>query len=147
MHEWIAKGLANKKEICFAYQYNRIKKYTKWIFHYNLLRCYINHKSSDINTDKLLEKILTIKPLFVYILFTNEEELENRISKRRYNEYEFFNEKKIYKRENRLEISRNCNYIELYKSLIQLLEKKEINYNILDSTNPKFAKITYDKIY
>ena len=75
MNGWITKGLANKKEICFAYQYNRIKKYTKRIFHYNLLRCYANHNSSDINTDKLLEKILTIKPLFVYILFTNEEEL------------------------------------------------------------------------
>jgi hypothetical protein len=35
----------------------------------------------------------------------------------------------------------------LYKSLIKLLEKKEINYSILDSTNPKFTKITYDKIY
>ena len=147
MHEWIAKGLANKKEICFAYQYNIIKKYTTRIFHYNLLKCYEDNNSSDINTDKLLEKILTIKPLFVYILFTNEEELENRISKRRYNEYEFFNEKKTYKREKRLEISRNCNYIELYKSLIQLLEKKEINYSILNSTNPKFTKITYDKIY
>ena len=147
MYEWITKGLVNKKEICFAYQYNRIKKYTKRIFHYNLWRCYVNHNSSDINTDKLLEKILTIKPLFVYILFTNKEELENRISKRKYNEYEFFNEKKPYKREKQLEISRNCNYIELYKSLIQLLEKKEINYNILDSTNPKFTKITYDKIY
>jgi len=147
MHEWIAKGLANKKEICFAYQYNIIKKYTTRIFHYNLLKCCEDNNSSDINTDKLLEKILTIKPLFVYILFTNEEELENRISKRRYNEYEFFNKKKPYKREKRLEISRNCNYIELYKSLIQLLEKKEINYSILDSTNPKFTKITYDKIY
>ena len=147
MYEWITKGLVNKKEICFAYQYNRIKKYTKRIFHYNLLKCYEDNNSSDINTDKLLEKILTIKPLFVYILFTNEEELENRISRRRYNEYEFFNEKKLYKREKRLEISRNCNYIELYKSLIQLLEKKEINYSILDSTNPKFTEITYDKIY
>ena len=147
MHEWITKGLVNKKEICFAYQYNIIKKYTTRIFHYNLLKCYEHNNSSDINTDKLLEKILTIKPLFVYILFTNEEELENRISRRRYNEYEFFNEKKLYKREKRLEISRNCNYIELYKSLIQLLEKKEINYSILDSTNPKFTKITYDKIY
>tara|TARA_B110000908_G_scaffold137249_1_gene162825 strand:- start:248 stop:772 length:525 start_codon:yes stop_codon:yes gene_type:complete len=147
MNGWITKGLANKKEICFAYQYNRIKKYTKRIFHYNLLKCYEDNNSSNINTDKLLEKILTIKPLFVYILFTNEDELENRISKRRYNEYEFLNEKKPYKREKRLEISRNCNYIELYKSLIQLLEKKEINYSILDSTNPKFTKITYDKIY
>ena len=147
MYEWITKGLVNKKEICFAYQYNRIKKYTTRIFHYNLLKCYEDNNSSDINTDKLLEKILTTKPLFVYILFTNEEELEKRISKRRYNEYEFFNEKKPYKREKRLEISRNCNYIELYKSLIQLLEKKEINYSILDSTNPKFTKITYDKIY
>jgi len=147
IHEWIAKGLANKKEICFAYQYNIIKKYTTRIFHYNLLKCYEDNNSSDINTDKLLEKILTIKPLFVYILFTNEEELENRISKRRYNEYEFFHHKKAYKREKRLEISRNCNYIELYKSLIQLLERKEINYSILDSTKPKFTKITYDKIY
>ena len=147
MHEWITKGLVNKKEICFAYQYNIIKKYTTRIFHYNLLKCYEDNNSSDINTDKLLEKILTIKPLFVYILFTNEEELENRISKRRYNEYEFFNKKKPYKREKRLEISRNCNYIELYKSLIQLLERKEINYSILDSTKPKFTKITYDKIY
>jgi guanylate kinase len=147
MHEWITKGLVNKKEICFAYQYNIIKKYTTRIFHYNLLKCYEDNNSSDINTDKLLEKILTIKPLFVYILFTNEEELENRISRRRYNEYEFFNEKKLYKREKRLEISRNCNYIELYKSLIQLLEKKKINYSIFDSTNPKFTKITYDKIY
>jgi len=147
IHEWITKGLANKKEICFAYQYNIIKKYTTRIFHYNLLKCYEENNSSDINTDKLLEKILTIKPLFVYILFTNEEELENRISKRKYNEYEFFNEKKQYKREKRLEISRNCNYIELYKSLIQLLEKKKINYSILDSTNPKFTKITYEKIY
>ena len=147
MNKWITKGLVNKKEICFAYQYNIIKKYTTRIFHYNLLKCYEDNNSSDINTDKLLEKILTIKPLFVYILFTNKEELENRISKRKYNEYEFFNEKKPYKREKQLEISRNCNYIELYKSLIQLLEKKEINYSILDSTNPKFTKISYDKIY
>ena len=147
MHKWMTRGLVNKKEICFAYQYNIIKKYTTRIFHYNLLKCYEDNNSSDINTDKLLEKILTIKPLFVYILFTNEEELENRILKRRYNEYEFFNQKKAYKREKRLEISRNCNYIELYKSLIQLLERKEINYSILDSTNPKFTKITYDKIY
>ena len=101
MNGWITKGLANKKEICFAYQYNRIKKYTKRIFHYNLLKCYEDNNSSNINTDKLLEKILTIKPLFVYILFTNEDELENRISKRRYNEYEFLNEKKPYKRENK----------------------------------------------
>ena len=144
---WVAKGLADKKDICFAYQYNFIRKYSKRIFHYNLLRCYVNHNSSDINTDKLLEKILTIKPLFVYILFTNEKELEHRISKRKYNEYEFLNEKKPYKRKKRLEISRNCNYTELYKSLIQLLEKKGINYSILDSTNPKFSKITYDKIY
>jgi len=147
INEWISKGLANKKDICFAYQYNIIKKYTSRIFHYNLLKCYENNNSSDINTDKLLEKILTIKPLFVYILFTDEVELEERISKRKYNEYEFLNKKKPYKREKRLEISRKCNYNELYKSLIYLLEKKEINYNILDSTNPKFTKITYDKIY
>jgi len=147
MHEWITKGLVNKKEICFAYQYNIIKKYTTRIFHYNLLKCYEDNNSSDINTDKLLEKILTIKPLFVYILFTNEEELENRISRRRYNEYEFFNEKKLYKREKRLEISRNCNYIELYKSLIQLLEKQDVKYTILDTTKSKIKQITYDEIY
>ena len=147
MHEWIAKGLANKKEICFAYQYNIIKKYTTRIFHYNLLKCYEDNNSSDINTDKLLEKILTIKPLFVYILFTNEDELENRISKRRYNEYEFLNEKKPYKREKRLEISRNCNYIELYKSLIQLLEKQDVKYTILDTTKSKIKQITHEEIY
>jgi len=147
MHEWIAKGLANKKEICFAYQYNIIKKYTTRIFHYNLLKCYEDNNSSDINTDKLLEKILTIKPLFVYILFTNEKELEKRISKRRYNEYEFFNEKKPYKREKRLEISRNCNYIELYKSLIQLLEKQDVKYTILDTTKSKIKQITHEEIY
>ena len=54
MYEWITKGLANKKEICFAYQYNRIKKYTTRIFHYNLLKAYENNNSSDITTDKLL---------------------------------------------------------------------------------------------
>jgi tRNA A37 threonylcarbamoyladenosine biosynthesis protein TsaE len=75
MNEWISKGLVNKKEICFAYQYNIIKKYTTRISHYNLLKCYEDNNSSDINTDKLLEKILAIKPLFVYILFTNEEKL------------------------------------------------------------------------
>tara|TARA_B110000211_G_scaffold230206_1_gene289323 strand:- start:2908 stop:3285 length:378 start_codon:yes stop_codon:yes gene_type:complete len=75
MNEWISKGLVNKKEICFAYQYNIIIKYTTRIFHYNLLKCYEDNNSSDINTDKLLEKILVIKPLFVYILFTNEEKL------------------------------------------------------------------------
>ena len=147
MYEWITKGLVNKKEICFAYQYNRIKKYTTRIFHYNLLKCYENNNSSDINTDKLLEEILTIQPLFVCVLFTNEEELEHRISKRKYNEYKVLNKKKEYEREKRLEISRNCNYIELYKSLIQLLEREKINYTILDSTKPKYTKITYDKIY
>lgn len=147
MHKWMTRGLVNKKEICFAYQYNIIKKYTTRIFHYNLLKCYEDNNSSDINTDKLLEKILTIKPLFVYILFTNEEELENRISIRRYNEYEFFNEKKPYKREKRLEISRNCNYIELYKSLIKLLEKQDVKYTILDTTKSKIKQITYDEIY
>jgi len=147
INEWIDKGLAKKKNICFAYQYNRIKKYTKRIFHYNLLKCYENNNSSNINTDKLLKKILTIQPIFVCILFVNEEELEHRISKRKYNEYEFLNEKKDYEKEKRLEISRNCNYNELYKTLIKLLDKEKINYTILDSTNQKYTKITYDKIY
>ena len=52
INEWIDKGLAKKKNICFAYQYNRIKKYTKRIFHYNLLKCYENSNSSNINTIK-----------------------------------------------------------------------------------------------
>ena len=147
INEWIAKGLATKKDICFAYQYNRIKKYTTRIFHYNLLKSYEENNLSNINTDKLLKKILTIKPIFVCILFTNEEELEHRILKRKYNEYEFLNEKKEYQTEKRLEISKNCNYIELYQTLIELLEIEEINYTILDSTKPKYTKITYDKIY
>jgi len=144
IQDWITKGLAKKEEVCFAYQYNIIRRYTKRIFHYNLFG---NINASNIEDDKLLRKILTIKSLSVYILFTSQKELENRISKRKYTEYEIYNKKKAYKRKEILEISKNCNYIELYKSLIQLLEKKEINYSILDSTNPKFTKITYDKIY
>ena len=47
INEWITKGLANKKEICFAYQYNIIKRYTKRIFHYNLFGN-INNNNSNI---------------------------------------------------------------------------------------------------
>lgn len=147
INEWITKGLANKKEICFAYQYNIIRRYTKRIFHFNLLRCYIKNNSSDVETDKLLKSILKIKPLSIIILFTNQKELENRISKRKYNEYEILNQKNSYKREEILKISRRCNYIELYKSLIELLDKKRIKYTILDTTNLKSKEISYEEIY
>ena len=146
INEWITKGLANKKEICFAYQYNIIKRYTKRIFHYNLFGN-INNNTSNIEDDKLLKKILTIDSLNVYILFTNQKELEDRIARRKYTECEIINQKKAYKREKILEISRKCNYIELYKSIIQLLEKKGIKYTILDTTNFKSKKITYEEIY
>ena len=147
INEWITKGLANKKEICFAYQYNIIRRYTKRIFHFNLLRCYIKNNSSDVETDKLLKSILKIKPLSIIILFTNQKELENRISKRKYNEYEILNQKNSYKREEILKISKRCNYIGLYKSLIDLLDKKRIKYTILDTTNLKSKEISYEEIY
>jgi len=146
IQEWITQGLAKKEEICFAYQYNIIRRYTKRIFHYNLFGN-INNNISNIEDDKLLKKILTITPLSVYILFTNQKELEDRISKRKYTEHEIINQKKAYKRERILEISRECNYIELYKSLIQLLEKQKIKYTILDTTEFKLKQITHDKIY
>ena len=147
INEWITKGLANKKEICFAYQYNIIRRHTKRIFHFNLLRCYIKNNSSDVETDKLLKSILKIKPLSIIILFTNQKELENRISKRKYNEYEILNQKNSYKREEILKISKRCNYIGLYKSLIDLLDKKRIKYTILDTTNLKSKEISYEEIY
>ena len=120
--------------------------YTKRIFHYNLFGN-INNNVLNIEDDKLLKKILTIKPLSVYVLFTNQKELEKRISTRKYTEYEIINQKKAYKRRKILKISRNCNYIELYKSLIKLLEKQEIKYTILDTTKSKIKQITHDKIY
>ena len=146
IQEWITKGLAKKKEICFAYQYNIIRRYTRRIFHYNLFGN-INNNTSDIEGDKLLKKILTINSLSVYILFADQKELEDRISKREYTEYDIINQKKEYKREKILKILRKCNYIELYKSLIQLLDKQEIKYTILDTTEFKLKEITHDKIY
>jgi len=146
IQKWINKGLTKKKEVCFAFQYNIIRRYTKRIFHYNLFGN-INANSLNIEDDKLLKKILTIKPLSVYVLFTNQKELENRISERKYTEYEISNHKKVYKRKKILEISRNCNYIELYKSLIKLLEKQDVKYTILDTTKSKIKQITYDEIY
>ncbi len=144
--EWITKGLLKKEEVCFAYQYNIIRRYTKRVFHYNLFGN-IHSNTSNIEDNKLLKKILTIKPLSVYILFTTQKELEERISKRKYTEYDIINQKNIYKSKEILEISKKCNYIELYRSLIQLLEKQNIKYTILDTTEFKFKQITHDKIY
>ncbi len=146
LQKWITKGLMKKNEICFGYQYNIIRRYTKRIFHYNLFGN-INNNNPDIRGDKLLKKILTIKSLTVYILFTEKKELEKRILNRKYTEYDIIKKKKAYKKEKNLNILRGCNYIELYQSLIRLLDKKEIKYKIIDTTKVKLKEITHDEIY
>ena len=146
LQEWITKGLINKNKICFGYQYNIIRRYTKRIFHYNLFGN-INNNKPDIRGDRLLKRILTIKSLTVYILFTEKKELEERILNRKYTEYDIIKKKKTYKKEKILNILRECNYIELYQSLIHILDKKEIKYKIIDTTKVKLKEITHDEIY
>ena len=77
LQKWITKGLMKKNEICFGYQYNIIRRYTKRIFHYNLFGN-INNNKPDIRGDKLLKRILTIKSLTVYILFTEKKRIRKK---------------------------------------------------------------------
>ena len=88
--------------------------------------------------------VLNLKNLFVYILYADQDIVEDRIMKRKYNENQILGKKQKYETLKRLEISKKSDYKKIYDSLIFFLKEKNIKHIIINTNNYNYKEITND---